>query len=99
MPEVILSETAQRMLRGIARYTDQTWGRRQRIKYIDALRKRFVRLAKSPLDGRPYKDGLRYFKEGKHLIFYLTRDDGVFIADILHESMDIEARIERWTLN
>lgn len=97
-----LSEIASARLFEIGEYTELQWGIPQRNKYLDALDARFVFLANSPYKGRPRDDlefGLRCFPEGKHVIYYFVQENGIFIADILHQSEDIESRNEGWTRN
>jgi toxin ParE1/3/4 len=95
-----LSPQALNRLTEIAEYTEKVWGIRQRDTYLDAMDAAFYALAQSPNKGRKHNDvvgGLLSYKDGKHLIFYFNRDDYIQIIDILHESMDVGARMGRWT--
>ena len=100
MRRYILARPAKESLRSITRYTDRTWGREQRVKYLAALNHRFNALAAQPEKGRvvnTQRPDLRCVKEGKHLIFYFIGDNRIIIVDLLHENMDVAAHMERWT--
>jgi toxin ParE1/3/4 len=93
MPPFKLTKKAMDDLIGIARYTEQTWGREQRRQYLKKLDSMFYTLADNPGIGRSCDD-IRpgYFKqqEGSHLIFYRR---GTFskieIIRVLHKRMDV----------
>ena len=76
----------------IAKYTELTWGKLQRNKYLKNLDARFSWLSKNPLLGKHRIDvhPLYYsFPEGQHVIFYLIRDSSIDIIGIPHKDMDI----------
>jgi toxin ParE1/3/4 len=86
-----LTPAALASLASIGRYTEATWGRRQRNAYLRAIDASLHKLAKAPALGRARAElgeGLRSFHQGKHVIFYLRRRRDVVIVDILHERMD-----------
>ena len=86
-----LTPTAHASLASIGRYTEETWGRRQRDAYLGALDARFRELADAPLQGSARDDlgaDLRSFPEGKHVIYYLPRTQDIVIVDVLHVRMD-----------
>lgn len=96
MPSFHLTAQAKKDLKAIARYTQKTWGRLQRNKYLATLDKCFHRLAEEPGLGRPCDDirqGYRKIYEGRHMIFYRSVTDGIEIARVLHGSMDIENQL------
>lgn len=97
MPSFHLTEQAKKDLKSIARYTQETWGRIQRNKYLAALDKRFHRLAETPELGRPcdeIREGYRKLYEGRHVIFYRSvAADEIEIVRVLHGSMDIESHL------
>ena len=77
-------------LKSIVRYTMKTWGRAQTIRYRQDLEGCFLLLAKTPFIGRRYdfvRQGLRRFEHGKHLIFYISKPDEIFIVRVLHQDM------------
>ncbi len=97
MPALILSKKAKDDLLGIARYTEQTWGRKQRLLYLKRLDSMFYTLAENPALGRPCDD-IRpgYFKqlEGSHLIFYRHGSNSIIeIMRVLHKRMDVASHV------
>ena len=91
-----LTAQAKEDLRNIGLYTQETWGRIQRNKYLAALDKCFHRLAETPALGRScdeVREGYRKLYEGRHLIFYRPVPGGIEIVRILHGSMDIERHL------
>ncbi len=90
---------AQSDLREIGRYTQNRWGRRSRIRYLNGLREAFDRLADNPLLGqyRPDTlDGLRSLQVGSHVVFYRLDESSarVTILRILHQAMDPRSRLQ-----
>lgn len=86
-----LTSAARASLVSIGRYTETTHGRRQRDQYLEALDARFHALAAAPMHGIARDDlaeGLRSFPEGKHVIFYVLRNQEIVIVDVLHERME-----------
>jgi toxin ParE1/3/4 len=92
-----LTAKAKADLRDIGRYTQRTWGRDQRNRYFSRLDEAFHLLAREPDRGRSCDDirqGYRKYHVGRHMIFYRQSGaDGIEIIRILHERMDIEARL------
>lgn len=76
----------------IARYTEITWGKQQRNRYLKALEKRFEWLAENPLLGKDRIDihqGYYSFPQEQHVIFYLPGNNVVDIIGVLHKQMDV----------
>jgi toxin ParE1/3/4 len=74
----------------IADYTLETWGEEQAYRYLDDLDACLKRLAESPGTGRPcdhLRPGYRRLEHEKHVIFYRTETEDIFIVGILHERM------------
>jgi toxin ParE1/3/4 len=95
-PGYRLSKSAESDLLEIWDYTAHTWGVNQAEKYLKRLESRFFDLAAEPQKGRPRKDlASDYFSyhEVRHLIFYRPQDEGIAIARILHERMDLGERL------
>jgi toxin ParE1/3/4 len=91
-----LTRKAREDLKSIARYTQQTWGRKQRNKYLTLLDKRFSALAETRTLGHTcdeIRPGYRKFHEGRHIIYYRAAADGIEIVRILHASMDVERHL------
>lgn len=91
----ILSKQAEKDLRGIWRYTVETWSRSQADKYIAGLLKACSEISEAPaFMGRSYehvRSGYRKYPWGKHIIFYMIQHDGtVFVSRVLHERMDFD---------
>ncbi len=87
-----ITPKAAQDLRNIGRYTQNTWGRRQRDTYLRAFEKRFAWLAEQPDRGKhrqDVKEGYYSYLQGAHVVFYLIRDDGIDIIGIPHQRMDI----------
>lgn len=79
-------------LRGIGRYTLETWGRTQRDNYLSAIDSRFSWLAKNPNLGKPRPDvaeGYHSYPQGSHVIFYLIGEKGIDIIGVPHQRMDV----------
>ena len=74
--------------------TLEQWSSDQADSYIHALVSRFAWLAEHPLAGKArdeIKPGYRSFPEGKHLIFYVIRDEWIEIIGVVHQRMDYES--------
>lgn len=93
MPTFRLTAKARADLVSIAHYTEDTWGREQRNKYLTKLDESFHLLAEKPHIGRTCDDilmGYQKYHIGRHLIFYRQSDKDIEIIRILHDRMDIE---------
>ena len=98
MPAFLLTEKALEDLKSIGRYTQKTWGREQRNKYLSKLDESFHILSKQPQLGTARDDirkGYRVYHVGRHLIFYRQKSTDIEIIRILHDSMDVETRLRR----
>ena len=96
MPAYRLTNKALEDLRSIARYTEQTWGREQRNKYLSKLDASFQMLVYEPKLGRAcdeIRQGYRKHHVGHHLIFYRLKASRIEIIRILHDSMDVDSHI------
>jgi toxin ParE1/3/4 len=91
-----LTELAKQDLRSIGRYTQITWGREQRNTYLAKIDAAFNLLVMEPQLGKSCDDlraGYRKYPVGRHLIFYRQLADRIEIIRILHQRMDVEARL------
>jgi toxin ParE1/3/4 len=91
-----LTKLAKADLRSIGRYTEKTWGREQRNRYLAQLDGSFHALANNPEKGRScdeIRQGYRKYQVGRHLVFYRPAEGGIAIIRILHERMDIDAHL------
>jgi toxin ParE1/3/4 len=77
-------------MRAIARYTVETWGVAQAIRYTRGLREAIQSLAESPEMGRAcdaIDTGLRRHEHAKHVVFYRLKPGGIRIVRVLHQQM------------
>ena len=98
MPAFLLSEKALEDLKSIGRYTQKTWGRKQRNKYLSKLDESFHILSKQPQLGTARDDirkGYRVYHVGRHLIFYRQKPNVIEIIRILHDRMNVESHLKR----
>jgi len=96
MAKYLLSHKAVADLSGIWHYTYETWSEKQADKYYLLLIDSCKEIARKPEAGRKYDHvhpGLRGYKAYQHIIFYIARDKHVEVVRILHNRMDIEARM------
>jgi len=84
----------------IWQYTVHQWGLNRAHSYIDDLESTFQLLAASPHLSREHTEfnpPVRIHPHAHHLIIYLQKDYGIDVVRILHENMDIPARIDNLT--
>ena len=88
-----LTQAAKNDLRGIARFTEERWGRAQRRHYLKGLDDSFLMLANSPKLGHTcdyIEPGLRKYPFQSHVIFYdLFSNRQIQVIRVLHKSMDV----------
>ena len=92
-PKVRLSRLAAADLESIAKYTIERFGIKQARRYRDGLEHAFQTLAEDPLRGRSaahLATEMRRFEHESHIIFYRTLDQGILVARVLHQRMDVE---------
>lgn len=92
-----LTHAAKNDLRGIARFTEERWGRVQRRHYLKGLDEAFRMLADSPKLGNAcdyIEPGLRKHPFQSHVVFYdLLSDEEIQVARVLHKSMDVHQAV------
>lgn len=97
MATFTLSLQAKTDLLSIGRYTQKTWGKIQRNRYLHLLDDSFQRLAQTPEIGQRCDDiraGYWKYRVGRHLIFFRKKSDAAIeIVRILHGRMDIESAL------
>ena len=89
--KVRITPRARDDLKNIGRYTERTWGKAQRNRYLKSLEFRFQWLAENPLRGKHRTDiceGYYSFPEGQHVVFYLFDSSNLGIIGIPHKDMD-----------
>jgi plasmid stabilization system protein ParE len=96
-PAYVLTDAAETDLRAIIRYTRKRWGDDQVRRYLRELETCITRLAKAEgvySDTSEIHPDLRMSHCEHHYVFCLPRVDGpALIVAILHERMDLMARI------
>ena len=96
MKSIIWSPRAVFDVRSIGEHTNKIWGAKQRRKYLDALERRIFWLAENPRLGKhraEINEDYFSYPEGEHLIFYRIGSDAIEIIAILHNRMDVEAKL------
>jgi len=92
-----IKAAAKTDLKGIAKFTEKTWGRKQRNKYIAEFDHAFHQLAENNELGKScgyIRTGYRCFPIGSHIIFYKVADRrNVDIIRVLHKRMDVSSRL------
>lgn len=97
----VLTRQAERSLAEIAAWTVETFGRRQADAYAEDLIEGCQALADGTLPSRDcrrlvaaaLKEDLRYARIGQHYVVFLGAQDPMVVADFLHVSMNIPARL------
>ncbi len=94
-----IKAAARADLKGIAKFTEKTWGQEQRNKYLIELDHAFHKLAENSELGKTcdhIRPGYRAFPVGSHIIFYTIGDQhSVDIIRILHKHMDVSSRLSK----
>jgi toxin ParE1/3/4 len=92
MPDYELSRKADQDLSEIYQYSFETFGEDRADKYFLDLDRCLKGLAENPHKGRAADEierGVYRYEHARHIIFYVFRPSGIFVARILHQSMDI----------
>lgn len=95
-PGYSLSPLARLDLEDIWTYTRKRWSRRQADTYIREMLVAFAELAQGRRIGMPAEDirpGYLKYLIGAHIVFYRRRSTSIAIIRVLHQSMDIPARL------
>ena len=91
-----ITQRATKDLQNIATYTQQTWGAKQKRKYLAQLHQGFQALCLNSdlgtLRGDPIQGMQSFLVEG-HIIFYIVVADELQIIRVLHQSMDFEQHL------
>jgi plasmid stabilization system protein ParE len=91
--------TAKERLLEIWDYTERTWGEEQADKYVRNLIEAINRAYSARHKWRPISDnaliGVYFLRHQHHYIFFRELSSGgLGVINILHESMDIPARLK-----
>ncbi len=91
-----VSKAAVADLEDIGRYTQKTWGAKQRRAYLDGLNEQFKALSQTPLiaaERRDFEPPVRIYHHESHLIVYAIDDVDIFILRVLRDRMDVPAQL------
>ena len=91
-----VSKLARADIRGIGKYTQDTYGAEQRRLYLSGLGAKFDLLAERPLlyaERADFTPPVRIARYEEHLVIYLIDEIGVLIVRVLHKRMDVAARL------
>ena len=86
-----VSEDAERDLDSIFEYTVRTWGYERAIRYGESITETLNRLLTFPMLGHGRADlrpGMRAYAIAEHVVFYLVRDEQIYIVRVLHGRED-----------
>jgi toxin ParE1/3/4 len=92
MPNYKLSPLAEEDLFKIISTTIESWGSTQSKVYAQTIDAALLKLAQYPDFGKERSDiynGARSFPVEKHIVFYQINDNGIDVALILHQRMDL----------
>lgn len=93
-----LTPSAEADLTEIARYTSREWGPQQAVRYSQILEGAFQKIAGTHARSRVFSEKypqIRVTRCERHYVFYLHPEDSApRIFAVLHERMDILARLE-----
>ena len=95
-----LTETAERRLEDIYRYSMVTFGLQTAGRYLEALHQAFGLLVENPQIGTDHgwiKPGYRRLVHESHVIYYRPLETGVLIVEILHKAQDPARHFEEET--
>lgn len=95
--QIRLTHRALHDLEETRRYTEETWGEAQWLRYFSAIQAGFEQIAADPNCGQSrdqFLVGMRSLTVGRHLIFFIpVRHAGgdVVVARIVHQSRNLKA--------
>ncbi len=92
-----ISARAQRDYKKIQRYTRDSYGKEQVLKYAALLKGCFEKITDNPMLGHWRPDIPRTHKAynaGEHIIVYRVEDQTVYVVAILHSRMDLSRHLE-----
>lgn len=97
MPRIYKRSLAQQDLVNIWVYTYTEWGDTQADKYLDDIESTLRLLVEQPLLCRTREEltpPVRIHHHEHHLIVYIQAGEGIDIVRVLHESTDVNTRIQ-----
>ncbi len=98
MANYFLTNKAVEDLSRIWDYTYEVWSESQADKYYEILISSFQETVQNPRPGKTttgIDSAILGLQVGKHIIFYrVVQSDNIEILRILHQTMDLKARID-----
>lgn len=94
---VVYNAAADADLVNIYAFTWSRWGERQADAYLEDLRRAVERIGEGAALSRRLEfrdDAIFATRQGRHLIIHREEGDAIRIVRVLHQSMDIEARLD-----
>jgi toxin ParE1/3/4 len=91
-----VSNLAREDIKGIGRYTQQTYGSAQRRRYLSGIEAKFALLADRPQlhpERSDFDPPVRIAQHEEHLIIYVLDGDSILIVRVLHKRMDVAAQL------
>lgn len=93
-----LTQQAEEDLKQIARYTVKQWGKKQSLKYADLLEACFLEIVHRSALSRSFSENypqVKFTRCEHHYVFYMDFENRPpCIIAVLHEAMDIVARLD-----
>ncbi|MGR9014958.1 MAG: type II toxin-antitoxin system RelE/ParE family toxin [Gammaproteobacteria bacterium] len=91
MPRYKFTDHAEHDLDTIVKYTLESWGKSQAVKYVDELEALLENLALEPSLGTNQNgifNDLLSFPYASHVVYYVKNIDGITVIRLLHKRMD-----------
>lgn len=99
MLEIRLSEAARTDLIDIWTETYQKWGADQADRYLDDINRALTGLVADPQLGTDCSDLFQRARKlitGRHIAFYETSSNTIFVLRVLHQSMDLSRHLKQF---
>ena len=94
--KIKFSNDAKEDVQDIADYTFETWGEQQEEAYLNSLHQCLADIAETPERWGKREDlfsGCQTASFGRHIIFFRHQNEAIFVARILHGSMDVPRHV------
>ncbi|MFW5499858.1 MULTISPECIES: type II toxin-antitoxin system RelE/ParE family toxin [unclassified Maridesulfovibrio] len=96
MRRIRFTPAAKEHLKGIWKYSFETWGEAKADSYLMDIDARLKNLLANPNLGRSrpeIKFGYHSIAVNKHIVFYLISETHIDIIGVLHQRMDIKSNL------
>ena len=96
--KIRFSRDAEEDLQDISDYTWRTWGEEQETHYLKMIYSRLEDIKRDPSSSDWRRrdelfDECRVASVGRHIIFFLMKEDGIIVSRILHQAMDFPRHV------